>query len=66
MLMDVSQSVQGYVIAVGHDSSMVRAAEATTVGTDADTVGAEFVDARVSDLGALIGVILGTTEPFDN
>ena len=66
VLMDVSQSVQGYVIAVGHDSSMVRAAEATTVGTDADTVGAEFVDARVSDLGALIGVILDTTEPFDN
>ena len=57
--------VQGYVLAIGYDSGLVTATDATVDGTAASVVGAEFVVISLVDGGITCAVVLDFDAPFD-
>lgn len=66
VLLDAFEPVQGYVIALAHESSKVRLFDVRIEGTDAESAGAEFVNVGVSADGGVLGVVMDSSEPFDN
>ncbi len=56
---------QGFVLAIGFDSSLLNATQLTVEGTDVEVVGAELVVAEILSGGMTLGVVLDTESPFE-
>ncbi len=56
---------QGFVLAIGFDSSLLNATQLTVEGTDVEVVGAELVVAEILAGGMTLGVVLDTESPFE-
>ena len=56
---------QGYVLAIGFDSTMLNSTAATVEGTDVASIGAELVVAEILSGGLTLGVVLDTETPFE-
>ena len=63
--LDSDTGTQGYVLAIGFDSSLLNPTEVTVEGTDVESVGAELVVAEILSGGLTLGVVLDTESPFD-
>ena len=57
--------VQGFVLSIAHDDSLLNLLGIDISGTVTDDVGAEFVAINIEDNGGTIGVVLDFTPPFD-
>ena len=63
--LDSDTGTQGYVLAIGFDSSLLNPTEVTVEGTDVESVGAELVVAEILSGGLTLGVVLDTESPFE-
>ena len=56
---------QGYVLAIGFDSSVLNATNVSVEGSDVQNIGAELIAAEVLAEGLTLGVVLDAQSPFD-
>lgn len=56
---------QGYVLAIGFDSSVLNATNVSVEGSDVENIGAELIAAEVLAEGLTLGVVLDAQSPFD-
>jgi len=63
--LDSDTGTQGYVLAIGFDSSLLNPTEVTVEGTDVESVGAELVVAEILSGGLTLGVVLDAELPYE-
>jgi hypothetical protein len=64
LLNNQSGAVQGFVLAISHDSGALTLRDINIDGTITDTVGAEFVATDILANGGTLGVVLDFNSPF--
>ena len=57
--------VQGFVLAISHDSAAITLTDINVTGTATENAGAEFVIPGVSAAGGTLGVVLDFNAPYD-
>lgn len=68
ILLDSDNPVQGYVLAIGHDDTVLSLDDITVAGTVTAAAGAEFIVPNISPgggSGGTLGVVLDFDAPFD-
>jgi hypothetical protein len=65
ILVENTQPVEGFVVAVGHDPNLATLQEINISGTATEQAGAEFVHDNLYPDGGTLGVILDFDAPFD-
>jgi hypothetical protein len=70
VLMDVNQDVEGYVVAITHNPTVVSLTSITIAGTAAQTNGADFNNIKLfntpgAPTGGTLGVVMDLVPPFD-
>ena len=65
VVLQSTAETQGYVLAVGFDSSVLTATDFSVEGTDVESIGAELIAAEILAGGMTLGVILDAQSPFD-
>lgn len=63
--MDCTGDVQGYVLAIAHDSASITLTDINISGSAAEAAGAEFVVPGVGTDGGTLGVVLDFNAPYD-
>ncbi|MGE4603025.1 MAG: hypothetical protein AAEJ65_08985, partial [Planctomycetota bacterium] len=65
IMMDSSADVQGFVVCIAHDGSVITLDSIDLDGTSGDAAGAEFVVANTYANSGTLGVVLDFNSPFD-
>ena len=65
LLNNQSGAVQGFVLAISHDPSVITLEDINIDGTITETVGAEFVTPDILSNGGTLGVVLDFSSPFN-
>ena len=65
LMTNMSGPVQGFVLAISHDESVLTLEEINLEGTVTDSIGAELVVPQVVSGGGTIGIVLDFQSPFD-
>ncbi len=65
IMMDSPLDVQGFVVSMSHDPTMITLTGIDISGTDTETANAEFVVPTVYVNGGTLGVVLDFNAPYD-